>query len=349
MAGKRVTSQDVARHAGVSRTTVSMVLNNVQGASISEETRHRVHEAAEKLGYVPDAAAQALVRRRAQTIGLILTRSPHHIASDVFLNQIMNGLIEAVQPLGLRLMLNIVEPEHQRKAYQDLVHAKRIDGLILSGPRLDDQALRALEEERFPMVLMGQLPGVSLCSVDVDNRAAAIQAVGHLIELGHTQIACITNAPISYTAATDRLAGYRETLEAAGLSYDQKLVRFGDFIPESGYTQMQSLLENVQPGEKPPFTAVFVASDIVALGVKAALRERGLQVPEDISLVGFDNVPLARFLDPPLTTIHLPALELARKASQMLVKLIKGEQPQPKNILLNTNLVVRESSSRRVG
>jgi LacI family transcriptional regulator len=93
---------------------------------------------------------------------------------------------------------------------------------------------------------------------------------------------------------------------------------------------------------------VFVASDIVALGVKAALRERGLQVPQDISLVGFDNVPLARFLDPPLTTIHLPALELARKASQMLVKLIKGEQPQPKNILLNTNLVVRESSSRRV-
>lgn len=344
MARRRVTSQDVARQAGVSRTTVSMVLNNVQGVNISEETRQRVQEAAESLGYVPDAAAQALASRRAQTIGLILTRSPHHIASDVFLNQIMNGLIEAIQPLGFRLMLSIVETEHQRKAYKDLVHAKRIDGLILSGPRMDDRALQSLEEDRFPMVLMGQLPNTRLCSVDVDNRAAAQKAVNHLIQLGHRRIACITNAPLSFTAASERLAGYREALEGAGLPYDENLVRPGDFSPESGYVQMQSLLASGGPAAKPPFSAVFVASDIVALGVKAALREQGLDVPGDISMVGFDDVPLARFLDPPLTTIHLPALELARKASQMLIDLIAGNHPEPDHLLLNTDLVLRESS-----
>lgn len=347
MAGKRVTSQDVARYAGVSRTTVSMVLNNVQGANISEETRLRVQKAAEKLGYVPDAAAQALVSRRAQTIGLLLTRSPHHIASDVFLNQMLNGLIETIQPLGLRLMLNIVEPEHQRKAYKELVHAKRIDGLILSGPRVDDRALQALAEDRFPIVLMGQLPGSQVCSVDVDNRSAAFKAVNHLVELGHTQIACITNAPLSYTAAAERLAGYREALEQAGIRYDENLVRHGDFSPESGFMQMNDLLAASQPGNPPPFTAVFVASDILALGVKAALREYGLQVPHDISMVGFDDVPLARFMDPPLSTIHLPATELARTACEMLIELIGGEQPEPDHLLLNTDLVIRESSARR--
>jgi LacI family transcriptional regulator len=256
-----VTSQDVADAAGVSRTTVSLVLNNVEGIQISEETRQKVVAIARELGYVPDAAARALASRRAQIIGLVLTRSPHHITSDAFLTQILDGLIGIVHAHGLRLLIDIVEPQHQKEAYLQLVRSKHIDGLILSGPRFDDEALQDLEEQSFPTVLMGQLPGTNICSVDVDNCTAAQMAVEHLISLGHERIACITNASPSYTAAADRLNGYRDALHASGLPYDENLVRYGDFSLQSGYRQMQSLLDSdVQ------FTAAFVASDEVLIG-----------------------------------------------------------------------------------
>lgn len=338
MGVKRVTSQDVAKAAGVSRTTVSLVLNNVQGIQISEETRQRVIETAQEMDYVPDAAARALASRRSQIIGLFLTRNPHHIASDGFLTQIIDGLLEASRKYGMRLLIDIVETQHQKAAYLQLVRAKRIDGVILSGPRFDDEALQALEEDGFPTVLMGQLPGKKFYSVDVDNRASARMAVQHLLNLGHTQIACITNAPLSYTAASDRLEGYREALLAAGLPYDESLVRFGDFDLDSGYTQMQGLFD-----VSPLPTALFVASDVVAIGAKAAIREHGLEIPRDIALVGFDDVPQARYMDPPLTTVHLPAFELARQASEMLLQLIKGDYPPHRVVLLDTKLVIRRS------
>jgi LacI family transcriptional regulator len=338
MVAKRVTSSQVAEKAGVSRTTVSLVLNNVQGVQISDETRGRVIEAVLELGYVPNAAAQALASRRAQIIGLILTRNPHHISSDAFLNQILDGLITAAHEHSIRLLIDIVEVQHQKKAYLELVRAKRIDGLILSGPRFNDEALVSLEQERFPTVLMGQLPETDFYSVDIDNYAAAKQAVTHLINLGHERIACITNARLSYTAAAERLRGYRQALESQNLAYDEDLVRFGDFDPESGYQQMMDLLV----GEN-KISAVFVASDVVAIGAKAALVEQGLKIPQDIALVGFDDVPLARYLDPPLTTVRLPASELATRASQILIQIIQGDPPSQKQVLLESELIVRQS------
>ncbi len=338
MSNKRITSTDVAKQAGVSRTTVSLVLNNVQGAQISEETRERVIETAQVLGYVPNAAAQALASRRAQSIGLILTRNPHHIASDAFLNQILDGLITAAHEHSIRLLIDIVEIQHQQKAYLELVHANRIDGLILSGPRFDDQALLSLQEDHFPTVLMGQIPDTDFYSVDIDNFTASKQAVEHLVKLGHNRIACITNAALSYTAAADRMSGYREVLATHGILYDESLVRYGDFDPDSGYQQMKDLLRT----NKLP-TAVFVASDVVAIGAKAAIVEKGLRIPGDIALVGFDDIPLARYLDPPLTTVRLPASELATRASQMLVQLINKETPAEQLVLLESQLIVRQS------
>jgi len=335
---KRVTSQDVADEAGVSRTTVSLVLNKVQGTQISQETRQRVEDAAERLGYVPDAAARALASRRSQIIGLVLIRDPHHRFSDVFVSQILDGLLEVVHRHDMRLLFEIVEPRHQKQAYLQLMRAKHIDGVVLSGPRYDDQALQAFQEDGAPLVLMGMMPDSDLYSVDIDNRAASLEAVEHLLAIGHKHIACITNADVYYTASTERLAGYRQALENAGIAYDPVLVRYGDFDSTSGYTQMGNLLDS---GEN--FSAAFVASDEVALGAKAAIRQRGLSIPEDIALMGFDDLPIAAYLDPPMTTIHVPAIEIARQAGEMVIQMLDGEEPTNKQLILATQLIVRDS------
>lgn len=338
MASKRATSQDVANRAGVSRTTVSFVLNNVEGVQISTDTRQRVLQAAVELGYFPDAAAQTLASGRSMTIGLVLNRSPHQIVSDAYITQVLDVLVEEVRHHGMRLLLEIVEDSRPSETYLDLVRSKRIDGIIFSGPRFDDDALKALLEDNFPAVLMGKLPNSPFCFVDVDNRAAAYQATMHLIRQGYRDIACITNAAAIYTAAVERLQGYQDALRESNILYDDSRVRFGNFSPESGYEQMLALLKNS------PFPrAVFVASDVVAIGAIAAIRELGLAIPQDIALVGFDDVPLARYLDPPLTTVHLPTREMSHIAIRTIMELIQGQQPEQSQVLLKTNLVIRKS------
>lgn len=335
---KRVTSQDVANLAGVSRTTVSLVLNDVEGIHITPETRQKVRDAAEKLGYIPNATAQALATRRARAIGLIMTRSPHHIASDTFLPQILGGLLDVVKQNKLRLLIESVEAEHQDRVYLELARAKHIDGMILLTPRIDDAGLKKLEEVDAPSVLMGKLEGSNLYSVDVDNRFAAKQATQYLLELGHTNIACISNARPSYSAAPDRVLGYKDALMAAGISPDDDLIQYADFDPQSGFVCMQTLLDSEKK-----FTAVFVASDNVAMGTKSALREAGLRVPDDISIIGFDDIPWAQYSDPPLTTVRLPAQELASRACLMLLDLMQGSEPEERHLILDTELVVRKS------
>ena len=338
MKKKRVTSQDVADLAGVSRTTVSLVLNDVEGINISPETRQKVRDAAEKLGYVPNATAQALATRRAKAIGLVMTRSPHHIASDTFLPQILGGLLDVVKQHKLRLLIESVEAEHQDRVYLELARAKHIDGMILLTPRINDTALKRLEEVDVSTVVMGKLTDSNLYSVDVDNYLAARKAVDYLLSLGHTQIACISNAPASYSAAPERVLGYKDALMATGITPDDDLIQYADFDPQSGFVCMRTLLAL---GKE--FTAVFVASDNVAMGVKSALREAGKRIPDDISIMGFDDIPWAQYSDPPLTTIRLPAQELANRACLLLLDLMKGSEPEERNLVLETELVVRQS------
>ncbi|HZW05031.1 MAG TPA: LacI family DNA-binding transcriptional regulator [Anaerolineaceae bacterium] len=337
---RRVTSQDVARRAGVSRTTVSLVLNRVEGAQISPETAQRVLDAAKELGYVPDAAAQALASRRSQVIGLVLSRRRQNISSDTFLSSTVMAVMDTLSQTGFRLLIDVVEDFFDHDSYLRLVRSKHVDGIMLSGPRFDDEAIGRLVQDGFPTVLMGRLPGSDLCSVDVDNVASARLAVEHLTALGHTRIACITNAAATFTAALDRLEGYRQALAAAGVPYDESLVRFGDFGPESGYQQMNDLLD-----AGASFTAAFVASDVVAVGSLAALRKRGLRVPDDVSLVGFDDVAMASFAAPPLTTVHLPITELASRSCLTLLDLIQGLVPAERHVVLDTHLVVRHSTA----
>jgi LacI family transcriptional regulator len=336
---RRVTSQDVAERAGVSRTTVSFVLNRVE-ANISSATRQRVLDAAEELGYVPNAAARALARRQTHTVALVLIRESSHIASDAFLPSVMHGLISALRPAGFRLLLETVDSADEPDIYLNLVRARQIDGIVLSGPRSDDQQLTELIESGFPVVLLGQLPGSDACFVDVDNRCTARMAVEHLISQGHRRIACITNAPLMYTGATDRLFGYLDALAAHGVSKDEDLLRYGDFDLESGRTAARSLLTELSD----PPTAIFAASDVIAIGAISMVHELGLRIPEDVAVVGIDDVPMARYLTPPLTTARLPAHELGHQAGKMLLGRMRGKSSLNCQLLLETELVLRKST-----
>ncbi len=329
----------MADRAGVSRTTVSFVLNQVE-ANISPETRERVLEAASELGYVPDAAARALVRRQTYTLALVIIRESSHLASDAFLPMVMQGLIQVVRPAGFRLLLEPVARADTPDLYLSLVKARHIDGILLSGPRSDDVQLMELIESGFPVVLLGQLPGSGACSVDIDNRRAARMAVDHLIAQGHRRIGCITNGPLIYTSSAARLDGYKDALADHGLSYDPALVRAGAFGPESGRAAALDLLSG---GNGRP-TALFVASDVVAMGAISAIHELDLNIPHEVALVGFDDVPFARYLVPSLTTVRLPAFELGQQAGELMLSITHKSDCPRQELLLDTELVVRESS-----
>lgn len=330
----------MAAMAHVSRTTVSFVLNERAGIKIPDETRRRVLDAAATLDYHPNSVARQLARGASRTIGLVLRQSPEQVANDGLLAETLRGLADAARAAEHRVLVETLVPGEGR--YANLVRSGRTDGLIVSGPRYDDEELVELARDGFPVVIQGSLPGLDVPSVDVDNEAGARLAVEHLLALGHRRIACITNAPLAYTAASERLAGYREALAAAGVAEAPELVAEGSFDAPSGHQAMSEMLARTTPD------AVFVASDVVAIGAIAGLREAGLAVPGDVSVVGFDAIPLAAYLDPPLTTISLPAYDLGRAAGRALLDRIAG-RPVAGRTLLPTELIVRASTAPRHG
>jgi len=338
MVPRRPTSRDVARLAGVSRTTVSLVLNNVPGVKISPETRQRVLDAARQLNYYPDVSARRLVSGRTRTIALVWHPGPDATYRDAFLPGLLQGITRAARHYGYHVLFRPIEPDEPDDAYVELARGRHIDGLILSGPRSDDAHLLELYHDGFPLVLHGRLPGSDIPSVDVDNVRGAMTAVGHLLALGHRRIGMITNAPPAYTSSRQRLEGYRHALERVGLAYDEGLVRYGNFDEESGQGAMESLLNLPRPP-----TAVFAASDMVAIGAMKAIRDRGLRVPGDIAVVGFDDITAARFITPPLTTIRVPAFGLGWTAGELLIRIIEQDPPQQTQILLETELMIRRS------
>jgi LacI family transcriptional regulator len=337
--GKRkVTSFDVAKRAGVSRSTVSLVLNRVEKPVISEETKQRVFRAAKDLGYVPHAAGKALASQRTKNIGLVFSRSQ---ASHTFLLQVIEGLVQFTRDNDLRLLLDTFEDSGQ-ESILELTRAKHIDGLVMFEPRTGDPTLHLLAEDAFPIVLIGSLPAEKLSSIDIDNRRAAARVVEHLVETGARRIACITNAAPSYTASASRLRGYKDALKAAGLPWDECLVRHGNFTSESGYLAMRDLLERHFPG----MDGVFVASDTVAFGALRAMHEGSVKVPDDVLVAGFDDIPLARYASPPLTTMQFSGVEEGKRAGEMLNGLIEGRVKPGRRVKAEARLVVRESTLR---
>jgi len=334
---RQARSHDVAKLAGVSRTTVSFVLNEVPGVKISEETRQRVLEAARELNYYPTAAARSLASGKTRRIGLILGQGKDRLAADAFLPTFLQGVTASVNRRNYLLVVQLAEAVSTHEAYSRLIREQQVDGLILSGPRSDNQILDELADDDFPLILHGRLEGRSFPWVDIDNQAGGYQATSHLIGLGHRRIGFISNAPLSYAGAYERFAGYRAALGEHDIPLNHDLVQTAAFVPQSGRTAMEALL-SLPDGP----TAVFAASDVVAIGAMGAIQTAGLRVPEDVAIVGFDDIFLAAHICPPLTTVRVPAYVLGWTAADVLITLIEGEEDAA-SVTLETELVIRES------
>ncbi|HEX2753941.1 MAG TPA: LacI family DNA-binding transcriptional regulator [Candidatus Limnocylindrales bacterium] len=350
------TSRDVARLAAVSRTTVSYVLNNNNSTiAISPATRQRVLDAARQLGYHPNAAARSLRRQMAGVVGLVTYDPAERVGGNAFLPLVMDGILSVLGPTGIKLIVDAATPG-QPDPCVTLVRGGHVDGLIVTGAQSNNEELRLLYDDGVPIVMWGKVSGNALPFVDIDNVAAARTATEHLISLGHTRIACITNAsPAIDMAAADRLAGYRSALESHRITADPRLIRHANFSESSGFDAMRELLTLE---ERP--TAAFVASDEVAIGAVKAAKVHGVNVPALLAVVGFDDLPYAPFVDPSLTTIRVPARDIGSEAARRVIAALgNGRRPPPveerdglprdASAVLETELVIRESSGPFLG
>jgi DNA-binding LacI/PurR family transcriptional regulator len=338
---RRVTSLEVAKHAGVSRTTVSFVLNNVSNANISLETRAKVRRAASDLGYTPNEAARSLVSGQTRTVGLIISHA-EQLQVDAYIPQLLYSMTAASHQHGYQVMLETIYKNNHTSNYVRLVEGHRIDGLIVLNTWSHDLQLPKLLDRKFPVVMLGLPQNMSMNDqtfiVEINGRDAANRATKHLIDLGHTRIAHISFVPEKHDVVQPRREGYKAALEAAGLAFDPKLVRFGNYSAQSGFDAMKSILQ-----QKPHPSALFAGNDTIALGAMAAIREHGLRIPEDIAVVGFDDIPTAPFMLPALTTIQAPAILQGKTAIDMLLQRMQGKIPAQQRVELESPLVVRDS------
>lgn len=325
----------MAAAAGVSQTTVSLVLNGRFG-HVGAATRERVLSTAESLGYHLNSPARQLASGVTQTLGFVVRQSAEQIAGDSFLIATLQGFASVARAAGYRVVVEPLGPEDG--TYEQLLRAQHVDALVVSGPQSDDVELAHLVEDGFPIVLHGARDDLPVASVDVDNAAGARLAVQHLLALGHRRIACVI-FDLSYTAAAERLAGYRSALRSAGIEPDDSL------IAETGYRAQSAREATARLLEREDFSAVFAAADLTAAAVLGALRDAGKNVPGDVSLVGFDDLPLAEFLDPPLTTVRVPAVSVGEALGRALLGRVAGDR-EPRRTLLPVDLVVRSSAER---
>lgn len=336
-----VTIEEIARLAHVSRSTVSRVLNN--HPNVRAEVRAKVLEVVREHNYTPNAAARSLASSRSNVVSLVVPRSATTLFTDPFFPLVIQGISEACMSAGYFLMLSMLTAELERPFYTQVLRGRNFDGVIMLSSDIGDPLLPQLIHDNIPLVLVGRHPYLEqLTTVDTENVAGARTATEHLIALGYRPIATISG-PQHMVAGIDRREGYRQALLAAGIAVDPALIVEGDFTQESGYHAMRQLL--ALP-ERP--RAVFVASDAMAFGAMRAIGEAGLQLPAEIALVGFDDVPAAAYGSPPLSTIHQPSVELGASAVRALVAQIEAvlagherAAAEPSHIRLPTRLIVR--------
>ncbi|MBE3572630.1 MAG: LacI family DNA-binding transcriptional regulator [Moorella humiferrea] len=333
MAG--ATIYDVAKKAGVSISTVSRVLNN--SSRVKESNRERVLQAIEELGYERNLLAAALMKKNTHTLGLII--------ADIA-NPFYAEIARAVEDKAAENHYNVIvcntdNDLKKEAAYIAILRQKRIDGIIFTTPEINNHNIKKLYQEQpdFPMVLIGsRIEGCTIDTVLVDNSLGTTEAMQYLTSLGHRRIGFIYGLPTTLSSK-ERLTGYLNYLVDNGMARDNKLIRGGAFKIENGYQKARELLQL----EDPP-TAIFAANDLIAIGALEAAREMGIEVPGELSILGYDNTSLATITFPRLTCVAQPMAEMGARAAEMVIERIQGRRSSPEVVTLLPRLVIRDST-----
>nr|WP_202623667.1 DNA-binding transcriptional regulator CytR [Cronobacter turicensis] len=322
--------KDVAVRARVSTATVSRALMNPE--KVSQATRNRVEQAAIDVGYLPGSLNRNLKRNESRTILVIVPD-----ICDPFFSEIIRGIeVTAADQGYLVLIGDCAHQNQQEKTFIDLIITKQIDGMLLLGSRLPFDASKEEQRNLPPMVMANEFaPELELPTVHIDNLTAAFNAVNYLHELGHQRIACIAG-PEEMPLCHYRLQGYVQALRRSGMTVDPHYIARGDFTFEAGAQALEQLLSLPQPP-----TAIFCHSDVMALGALSMAKRRGFRVPDDLSIIGFDNIALAEFCDPPLTTVAQPRFDIGREAMLLLLSQLNGHTVSSGSRLLDCELVLR--------
>ena len=320
----------VAQRAGVSLSTVSRIINGT--AVVSDDKKTAVQDAITALGFVPNPVARGLAGGRTFSIGVVT-----HAIDSPFYGAALRGIEDELDPAGYSpLFVSAHWDAKSEGRCIDTLRSRRVDGIIVLTGRLSDHALKTCARQ-LPVVATGRnLKAPDLFAMNFDNFGGGVLATNHLIELGHRRIAFITGDPL-HPDSNERLRGYRSSLEQAKIAYDPGLVVVGDYNLDSGLRAVQRLTDAGQA-----FTAIFAANDQMATGAALGLHRMGLRIPQDVSLVGFDDLPTSAFAIPPLTTVHQSAYEQGRLAAYAMLQLLGGDTPTAE--VPKPRLMARESS-----
>jgi len=329
------TIKDVAELAGVHPSTVSRVIND--DSRISEKTREKVFLIIKKLGYTPNAIARGLKTKRTHTLGMLIPD-----ITNPFFAEIARGVEDAANKNDFNIILcNTDDRLKKERTYLEILRGKRVDGLILGTAHIKDKSILELEKNNFPYILVSRnIEGLDKNCVIVDDEAGGIMAAEYLIKLGHRRIAHITG-PLKTRSALNRLKGYKLTLKKHEIEYEDELVGEGDFRIKGGYQVMKRFLKLAEPP-----TAIFAANDLLALGAMQAIQKKNFHIPEDFSVIGFNDIELASFVYPALTTIRQPMLEMGALAVKMLLRIIEEGEFNQRKIVLKPKLIIRESCKK---
>jgi LacI family repressor for deo operon, udp, cdd, tsx, nupC, and nupG len=331
---KRVTIRDVAAAASVSYQTVSRVINDRPDVAI--DTRLRVRRVIQELGYQPSAAARSLASRRTRTLGLITADF-----SDYFFTQVIVGAEAEARRMDYFFILGSTERNpSDEPEYLRLLAEREVDGILFARPSTehDSEHVLSLIHRGVPLVTTNYyIPNEQLMVVDVDNVDGGRQAASALIEAGHREIAMIAGPP-SWKSVQDRTRGCQQALAEANIPFEPSLIEHGDWSYASGQDAVERLLRG-----SARFTALFAQNDRMAIGAIHALRKAGRAVPEDIAIVGYDDIPVAAYCHPPLTTIHQPMAKVGQVATRLLIQIIENPDLERKEVLLKPRLVRRET------
>ena len=326
--------KDVALHAGVSVTTVSHVVNGTR--FVSETARQRVEEAVRELGYVPSAVARSLKHNTTRTFGMIIPNN-----SNPYFAEIIRGVEDRCFAAGYNVILCNSNDDPERQAgYLRVLAEKRIDGLVLVVTGSDAIARATLGGINMPLVVLDrEVSGVSGDLVEVNHVLGSQMATRYLLELGHPRVACISGPP-GLSPSSQRRAGWKDALEKAGVERTESDLARGDFTARGGYLAMQALLKR-----RPRPTAVFACNDLMAFGALTAAREAGIDVPQQLSIVGFDDIDLAAFSAPPLTTVAQPKQQIGTVAADLLLDRVSSARTDNRQMILDPELRIRASTA----